>query len=419
MTGPDSVFVSDALTRPTALPRGSGVDPPGRPSVRPGRSAASGCRCPVGEAAGQRTGTTDARGAPPVQRAGLAAALQAQEQAIIQQFRLKLEALGSPLVRDELVWHELSVKARRIVNDCADTLRADRARLPNAQLSSVNQMATRRGGQTIHPRHFVRACDVLFDVVIGEVRDTVGDHIDGAHLLTEASRTLSRGIGTRLRAGAVGHDAFLLNQVREVVDTGRKQLARDIHDRLGNSVSLAMRYLELGTHQAGALRPVDAEYVNEAQVVLGGALEDMRDLITGLRQVRVEGALQAALTAYVASVRVNQPVVSVAVNGMESWAPPETVDEVFTILRESLRNIFAHANARRARLLVDVAPNILSAVVEDDGKGFDPGRPVTSGGSGLASMRERAASLRGHLSIRAGVHGGTRITLWVPLLGNS
>jgi signal transduction histidine kinase len=353
-----------------------------------------------------------------VQRAGLAAALQAHEQAIIQQYRMSLEALGSPLVRDEIVWRGLSIQARRIVEDCADTLRADRVRLPDTQSSSVDGMTTWREGPAIHPRHFVRASIVLFDVVLWEVRDTVGDRPDAAQLLSEVSHTLSHGIGARLAAGAVGHDEFLLNHVRGVVDTGRKQLARDIHDRLGNSVSLAMRYLELGTHQAGTSRPVEAEHVNAARVVLGEALAEMRDLITGLRRGRVEGALQAALAAYVASVRVNQPVVSVAVRGMESWAPPETLDEVFTILRESLRNVFAHANADRASLRVDVAPHELSAVVEDDGKGFDPGRPVTSGGSGLASMRERADALRGHLSIQAGAHGGTRVMLWAPLAGN-
>lgn len=350
------------------------------------------------------------------QGTSLATGLLGREQAILTRYRARLEQLGSPLVADAGTWGELAVQARRILGDCAESLRTPDAEPTEADLPGVIDMAVRRGGKGIHPRNSVRASVVLFDVVLDEVRTLTegGDTRQAADAVARVAFTLNRGIGARLEAGAVGYDTFLLNQVREVIEADRRELAREIHDRFGNSVSLAMRRLELAAHEAASRTHPPAEQISAAQAVLTDALHELRELITGLRS-GFDGALQAALHAYVASVRASRPAVTVAVNGIESWAPPDTLDEVFLILREALRNVFAHADADRATVKVNVAPHEVRATVEDDGLGFDPGVPVRPDSHGISSMRERAETLSGTLHVRSMPGNGTRVHLWIPL----
>jgi len=346
----------------------------------------------------------------------LAEGLLEREPAVLREYRARLERVGSPLVSEPTLWHEVSRQAAGIVAECARTLRCGTAQPESPDLGAVVEMAARRGVKGIHPRHSVRASMLLFEVVLDEVRALVAQDGGDCSVVGEVALTLNRAVSVRLEAGAVGYDSFLLNQVREVIDGDRKGLAREIHDRVGNSVSLAMRNLELAVPDTRSPVPVDiCEQIRNAQKALAEVLRELRGLIGGLRRSRAEGALKSALEAFVCSSRRQQPDVTIAVNGVESWAPVEAVDEVFLILRESLRNVFAHARARHVTVKVDVAPHELRATVEDDGSGFDVDAVARRDTHGLHSMAERARSLVGDLDVTSSVGYGTRVELWIPL----
>jgi signal transduction histidine kinase len=341
--------------------------------------------------------------------------LLAREGAVLRAYRARLEELQSVLVTNPLVWEECVVQARRILADCAETLRCGRSSVAQAHIPAVVGMAERRGELGIHPTSSTRAAMVLFEVIFAELRDVVGDGPDRAALLGEGALTLHRAICQRLEAGAAGYDAFLLNQVRKVTDADRRELAREIHDRIGNSVSLAMRQLEIyAVTAAGAVGATEPSF--PARDTLVDTLGQLRELITELRTSEADGALRSALAAFVNSMKLSRPAVCVQVNGVESWAPAPVLDEIFLVLREALRNTIAHAHAGAVTVTIDVAPHEIWATVEDDGVGTDPGAVTAAGRMhGIASMRERAELLSGILKIGPGTGGGTRVTLWVPI----
>jgi signal transduction histidine kinase len=92
-------------------------------------------------------------------------------------------------------------------------------------------------------------------------------------------------------------------------------------------------------------------------------------------------------------------------------------DELFLILREALRNAFTHAAPGLVLVEVEFSAQELSAWVVDDGCGFSqaltPEKAVS--GTGLASMRERAALVGGRLAVRSMPGRGTRVELHLPL----
>ena len=85
-----------------------------------------------------------------------------------------------------------------------------------------------------------------------------------------------------------------------------------------------------------------------------------------------------------------------------------------------LQNVSAHAQARRAEVIIVFAPQVLKLTIMDDGQGFDLAvvQNHNNGSFGLLSMRERAESLGGRLSIQTQPGQGTHVELLVPIQVN-
>jgi len=63
-----------------------------------------------------------------------------------------------------------------------------------------------------------------------------------------------------------------------------------------------------------------------------------------------------------------------------------------------------------------VEDDALTLRVEDDGRGFDPARPLAQGHLGLANLRDRAGAVGGRISIDSHPGKGTRIIVRLPIL---
>jgi signal transduction histidine kinase len=90
----------------------------------------------------------------------------------------------------------------------------------------------------------------------------------------------------------------------------------------------------------------------------------------------------------------------------------ETATQVSRVIQEALTNARRHSGAKRISVSVRMEGDVLLAEVSDDGVGFGP---QASPGVGLASMRERAALVGGHLEIESEEGYGTNVRLRVPL----
>jgi signal transduction histidine kinase len=91
----------------------------------------------------------------------------------------------------------------------------------------------------------------------------------------------------------------------------------------------------------------------------------------------------------------------------------DTRREVFLIFKEGVNNIARHSGCNKADIELEARAGWLVLKLSDDGKGFDVAQ--ANDGSGLASMRKRAARLGGSLEMVSNDGNGTTVTLQVPL----
>jgi len=199
---------------------------------------------------------------------------------------------------------------------------------------------------------------------------------------------------------------------RSAVADERMRFARDLHDLLGHSLSLIALKSELARRLA-VVDPVRAQQeMTDVEEAARRALAEVRDAVSGYRQVSCAQALaeaRAALTGAGIAVRLPDVVPTL----------PGTVDAALGwVVREATTNVLRHSGA--GRVSVELTEDGVRAVltVTDDGTGTGERLTVLGGssGSGLAGLRERVAALGGALAAGPVDGGGYRLCAVVPLL---
>jgi signal transduction histidine kinase len=146
-------------------------------------------------------------------------------------------------------------------------------------------------------------------------------------------------------------------------------------------------------------------------------LAEGRDRVRNLRASPASGDLPDVLAATAERLRLDPAIeIKVQVDGARRPLHSVVFDEVVAIASEALFNAFTHAHAEHVAVEVRYEPNQLVVRVHDDGVGIE--RQVLERGReghfGLTGMRERAAKIRGQLSIRSSPGTGADVTIAAP-----
>jgi two-component system sensor histidine kinase DesK len=185
----------------------------------------------------------------------------------------------------------------------------------------------------------------------------------------------------------------------------RLRFARDLHDILGQSLSVLVLKSELVAKQL----PEDTDEsvrneVRDIAQVARGSLNDLREAVTGYRRPTLQGEIssaRAALRAAGIGLRVEDPVgpLGPEQDGVLAWC-----------LREAVTNVVKHSGATRCEVRISRRDELATLEVSDDGRGatwFD-------GGSGLIGMRERVEMVGGTVKVASENGGGLHVRVLVP-----
>ena len=212
-------------------------------------------------------------------------------------------------------------------------------------------------------------------------------------------------------------NARLYERSRELsVIQERSRLARELHDAVTQKLFSIRAHARAAAVLAGR-EPFDADRVQaEIEVVAALGAEahaELRAVIDGLAPPDLDaGGLAESLRRYAALAgRAHGIPVTFTAVELPSLPPP-TEAALYRVAQEALHNALRHAGAGTVCLGLTRTPRRVTLEVGDDGHGFAPEAP--SGGVGLASMRERAASVGGTLTVKSGADG-TLVRMTVPV----
>jgi signal transduction histidine kinase len=204
-----------------------------------------------------------------------------------------------------------------------------------------------------------------------------------------------------------------VRRVIEAQEQERRRLARELHDETGQaltSILLGLKTIRAASDHEAAER---AEGALRELVVT--ALQDVRSLAVELRPSSLDDfGLVPALERLTATLN-EQGTLRVALesNLTEERLAPEIETVLYRFVQEALNNVSRHAEAGHASVVVSTRADGVSAVVEDDGRGFDPAE-IREDALGLVGMRERLALVGGTFSIESKPGQGAALIAFVP-----
>jgi len=202
----------------------------------------------------------------------------------------------------------------------------------------------------------------------------------------------------------------------------RRRWARELHDE--TLQELAGLKVLLSAARRSEDRARLAAAVDQAIEMLGNGIENLRSLITELRPAALdELGTVPAVRALVERVRTTSGLdieLDVGLADEEGGTAhrhvPEVEAAVYRLVQEALTNVVKHAEAQHVAIRIadpDDDDGQLLVVIEDDGRGFDPGE--TGSGFGLLGMRERVTLVQGQLKVISRPGDGTRLTATIPV----
>ncbi len=213
-------------------------------------------------------------------------------------------------------------------------------------------------------------------------------------------------------AQRVSRDA--VRRVLEAQEQERARLARELHDQTGQaltSILLGLRALEDAVDTADGR--ASAASLRELVVA---TLQDVRNLAVELRPAALDDfGLVAALERLVDTFRENTAIeVSLETSIGQERLGSELETTFYRLVQEALTNVVKHADARHVSISIVRKNGSVSAVVEDDGRGF-PVDETRDDALGLVGMRERVALLGGRIAIESAPEKGTTLAVEVPV----
>jgi PAS domain S-box-containing protein len=243
--------------------------------------------------------------------------------------------------------------------------------------------------------------------IVRQIADQLAVALQHARLFEEVQRSRNQLQG-------------LSHRLIEVQETERRTIARELHDEIGQALTLVKMNLQAARRYASG---AEVEmHLSECISTAERALEQVRNLSLDLRPSLLDDlGLVAALRWYVArQARIAGFVLHFSVEELDERLTPTLETSCFRVAQEALTNVVRHARAREVWFELRVVDeHELSLTIRDDGVGFDvsqaQSRASLGGSFGILGMYERVRIVGGHLTMVSSPGQGTHLCARFPL----
>jgi signal transduction histidine kinase len=262
--------------------------------------------------------------------------------------------------------------------------------------------------------HWLRVAAVigLLSVILGAAVDYVVRQVETGYRTAIASAGELRTAYDQL--------GMLHRRLELVKEEERSALARELHDEMGQTMTVLKLHMQLIFRGSGAPTP---QQQTELLELVDRLIALVRKITFGLRPTLLdELGLEPALTAFIDNqARTDGGLaIKLEVQGITDRLPSEIEHACFRLVQEAITNTARHASAKSAAVRVRREQSRLHITVTDDGVGFssdDAAKKAARGHLGIVGMRERVRLLGGEMTLTAAASGepsGTRLEVTLP-----
>ena len=216
----------------------------------------------------------------------------------------------------------------------------------------------------------------------------------------------------------VAHENELLQSQLEMQEQTFQHISREIHDNIGQKLSLAK--LNLNTLTFADTDKVIVQ-VNDTVNMISESINDLSDISRSMSsEIVLNNGLIKALEFEKKQLEKSSVYkIELVVTGEPVFMEAERELVLFRIAQEALNNIVKHATATTIIIELHYDTNLLNFDISDNGKGFSPGHKNNERSTGLINMTKRANMLNGKCTVVSQPGIGTMVKIEIPLHKNN
>jgi two-component system sensor histidine kinase UhpB len=211
----------------------------------------------------------------------------------------------------------------------------------------------------------------------------------------------------------------LSRRLLEIQETERRQIARELHDEIGQALTATK--INLQSLQRYPEPATIAGRLEESIGIVEGALGQVRSLSLELRPPLLDDLGLAPALRWLTDQHAHRTGLRVEFRSgaVDARFDGAVATACFRVAQEALNNVVRHAGARHVTVELQTQEDGAHLRVSDDGAGFDvptARRRAAQGASlGLLGMEERATLAGGGIEWRSRPGQGTEVHAWFPL----
>ncbi|MGH9796462.1 MAG: PAS domain S-box protein [Candidatus Acidiferrales bacterium] len=206
----------------------------------------------------------------------------------------------------------------------------------------------------------------------------------------------------------------LTRRLIQAQDEERHRISRELHDDIGQRVSLLANELSSLGQDLSTTKPSESQRALSLEMQAQELCSDLHELSHELHSSKLQHlGLRVALRDLCDRIATrNKLEIALQTEGVSSNVPTDVAFCLFRVVQEALQNVVKHSRSKKVTVEVSHDLAKIQLRIEDLGVGFDVNSHAW--GIGLTSMRERLHMVGGALKVASSPRGGTRIIAQIP-----
>jgi len=210
------------------------------------------------------------------------------------------------------------------------------------------------------------------------------------------------------------HKKELLETQMEIQSQTMKYIGREIHDNIGQKLTLSSLYLQQLVFENKTLKIT--ENVNNVNDIINESLTELRHLSKSLTDDTVKHHSIAELIKTECEKIEVLKIYNISYNcsldlELSSY---QAKSILLRVTQEFLQNSIKHSMCENIEVSIFNTKNNLILILKDDGKGFNI-KNTKNKGIGLKNMQKRVEMIQGEFRLKSGKRKGTKLTVKIPI----
>ena len=222
---------------------------------------------------------------------------------------------------------------------------------------------------------------------------------------------------------AINYDLHeLSNRILHVQEDERKRLSRELHDQVGQALTVLKWNLGLLLRSGEVDATLLKQKLADSQTLLEEAMDLVHRFAIELRPAMLdELGLVPALRSYLKAL-AQRTLLQVRFHGSAAAEQLRSEQKIvlFRVAQESLTNVVKHAQASQVKVALHTLKHVVQMQITDNGQGF----PVDTKAPGhrrkrlgLLGMQERVRLVNGQFAVTSAPGQGTTVCVEIPFRG--